>query len=302
MENEQKQNQTCDFFHLRAPQHITVETKIKFVVFLMIYYPLAKVLLNSGSLALFALVVVLFIIWLFYLKPRRDKLKKYNQRISSDELNNWFLEKCKTKILYRAIDYLEIETKNMEPEQFIVIPYPVFNKTKNIKDEYILRVKTELPKNENNVELNANMPDFFYNYSYWNIQVLILSKSYISFYFCGYNWLKDEVINERSNEYFYQDVATIKTETNEVSFVSKWHEEPITEARITKIIHNSGDILKLITEIPELKQPPKTIVNIEKVEKTIRQLLRHARNIDENRKTVSINFNPERVESEVIEF
>ena len=143
--------------------------------------------------------------------------------------------------------------------------------------------------------------NYFYNYSYWNIQVLILSKSYISFYFCGYNWLQDEIINERSNEYFYQDMATIKTETNEVTLQSKWSEEPISEAKITKIIHNSGDILNLVTEIPDLKQPPQTIVDIEKIEKTIRILLRHAKTIDESRKPVSIQFKEEPVKEVVLE-
>lgn len=300
MENVSKQQQIIDFFHLKGPKPLSVELKIKFVVFLTIYYPLTKVLLNDGFLALFALAVILFLTYLFYLKPRQDKQSRYDNRVAPDVLNNWLLESCKTKILERAIDYLEIETKNMKPEQFIVIPYPVFHKTKNIKDEFILREKTEILPDKQ-AKGSEETPDVYYNYSYWNIQVLILSKSYISFYFCGYNWLRDEIINERSNEYFYQDVATVKTETNEVSFLSKWHEEPITEARITKIIHNSGDILNLITEIPDLKQPPKTIVDIEKIEKTIRMLLRHSRTIDESRKQVSINFKHEMPQREPIE-
>lgn len=300
MDNSLKQQQIYDFFHVKPPKPITIELKIKFVVFLIIYYPLAKVLLNDGTLALFTLAMILLLTYLLYWKPWQDKQTKYNKRVSSDTLNNWLLESCKTKILERAIDYLEIETKNMKPEQFIVIPYPVFHQTKNIKDEFILREKTEIPKTKQLVDSEEDISDY-YNYSYWNIQVLILSKSYISFYFCGYNWLKDEIINERSNEYFYQDVATVKTETNEVSFLSKWHEEPINEARITKIIHNSGDILNLITEIPDLKQPPKTIVDIEKIEKTIRLLLRHSRTLDESRKPVSINFNHEIAEKETVE-
>jgi hypothetical protein len=241
------------------------------------------------------------LLYSFYLKPLISKQKSYKNRITSDKLNNWLLEICEKKILNRAINYLEIDRNDMNSSQFIIIPYPVFHQTKNIKDEYIHRVLNDPEANKKSTDNNIDTEKDYYNYSYWNIQILILSSEYISFYFCGYNMLKNDIINERSNEYFYQDVATIKTESNEVSFQSKWHEEPISEARITKIIHNSGDILKLITEIPSLKQPPTTIVNIEKVEKTIRLLLRHTRSIDKNKKPVTINFKSEVTDKEEVE-
>jgi len=181
MDSSLKQQQIIDFFQVKPPKPITVELKIKFVVFLIIYYPLAKVLLNDGILALFALSMILLLTYLVFWKPWQEKQRKYNNRISSETLNNWFLESCKTKILERAIDYLEIETKNMKPEQFIVIPYPVFHQTKNIKDEFILREKTEFEKPKKAADLEQ--PIDYYNYSYWNIQILILSKSYIKFLF-----------------------------------------------------------------------------------------------------------------------
>ncbi len=296
MDANTRQQEVRDFFLLEPSKHTTLETNIRVVIFLGVCFPILKVLFNDDILPLLSWFTIILASYMFYWKPRYEKQKRYNNRISSIKLNNYLLESCKTKILERAIDYLEIDTDDMTDQQFIVIPYPVFHKTKNIKDQYILRIKSDVKKED-----YEDVEEYFYNYSYWNIQILILSKSYISFYFCGYNWLKDEIINERSNEYFYQDMATIKTETNEVSFLSKWNEEPITEARITKIIHNSGDILNLITEIPELRQPPQTIVNIEKIEKTIRILLRHAKTIDESRKPVSIQFKQEPVKEVVLD-
>jgi hypothetical protein len=296
MDANTRQQEVKDFFLLEPPKHTTLETNIRVVIFLGVCYPILKVLFNNDILPLLSWFTIILASYIFYWKPRYEKQKRYNKRITPIKLNNYLLESCKTKILERAIDYLEIDADEMTDQQFIVIPYPVFHKTKNIKDQYILRIKSDIKKED-----DKDVEDYFYNYSYWNIQILILSKSYISFYFCGYNWLKDEIINERSNEYFYQDMATIKTETNEVSFLSKWSEEPITEARITKIIHNSGDILNLITEITELKQPPQTIVDIEKIEKTIRILLRHAKTIDESRKPVSIQFKQEPVKEIVLD-
>jgi hypothetical protein len=276
-----------DFFMLQAPKPLSLEFKIKIVVFLLVYFPLAKLLMGNGILALLGLLMITFLAYFFWIRHRIDKQRNFDNRISPDILNNWLLESFKTKILNRAIEYLELETRNFNPEQFIIIPYPVFHATKKISDENIVRVKTEFipPKN------SPAEPYCYYNYSTWNIQVLILSKSFISYYFCSYNWMKDEILNEKSNEYFYQDIALIKTSSEEVSFITKWNEIPITEARILKLIHYSGDALQLIAEIPELQQAPQTIIDIEKIEKTLRILMRHVRAKDETKKQVDINFN-----------
>jgi len=275
-----------DFFHLKPPKPITTELKLKIFVGLVVYFPAAKLLFNSGTIAFFVLGVVSFFFFLFWFKPRSDKKLKYNQRVAPETLNNWLLESFKTRILERAQEYLEVDTREFKPEQYIFIPYPVFHSTRKIADDQILREKTEYLPNHNPKE----QPVCYYNYSFWNIQVLILSKNFISYYFCSYNWLKDEILNEKSNEYFYQDIALIKTSQEDVNFISKWHEQPISEARMLKLIHYSGDVLQLIAEIPELQQSPQTIVDLEKVEKTLRILMRHVRAKDESKKQVDIEF------------
>lgn len=295
MEKLSKQQQVIDFFHLKPPKIKPHEALIHIIIFLSISYAIIKLFVPGQILPMLSWLGILALSMIFYWKPIQYKQKRYNDRISPFMLNNYLLERCSKKILKRAIEYLQVDTENMKPEQFIVIPYPVFHRTKNIKDDFIQRLKSDKKCEQYNDDAN------YYNYSYWNIQVLILTERYISFYFCGYNLLTDEIMNERSNEYFYHEIATIKTEVNEVSFVSKWHENPITEAMITKIIHNSGDILNLITEIPALEQPPQTVIDIEKVEKTIRMLLRHAKIIDDVRKPVRIEFNtkPSNIEAPI---
>ena len=288
MENElnSKAVKINNYFLLQSPKPLSLEFKIKIVVFLLVYFPLAKLFMGNGILALFGLTIISFLAYFFWFRHRIDKQRKFESRVVPETINNWLLESLKTKIVKRAIEYLEIETRNFNPEQFIVIPYPVFHATKKIADEHVLRVKTEFIPNKNSL----TDPYVYYTYSTWNVQVLILSKSFISYYFCSYNWLKDEILNEKSNEYFYQDIALIKTSTEEVSFQTKWNETPITEARLLKLIHYSGDVLQLIAEIPELQQAPQTIVDIEKIEKTLRILMRHVRAKDESKKQVDINF------------
>jgi hypothetical protein len=286
-----------DFFYLMPPKPLTAVFKIRVVICLAVYFPIAKLLLGNGLLAFGGLSIILLLGFLFWYKPRTDKQLNYNNRVSPETLNNWLLESFKTKILNRAIECLEIETKDFKPEQFIIIPYPVFHSTKKIKDDQVQRVQTVYYTNPKSSEPDVS----YFNYSFWNVQVLVLSKNYISYYFCSYNWLKDEILNEKSNEYFYQDIALIKTSNDEVNFISKWHEQPIQEARFLKLIHYSGDVLQLIAEIPELQQAPQTIVDLEKVEKTMRILMRHVRANDQSKKQVNIEFSKPIAKGETIE-
>jgi hypothetical protein len=271
---------------MQAPKSMSLEFKIKILAILLFYFPLAKLLFHDGLVALSLLSIITFFTWLFWLKPRMQKIRNYNNRITPEVVNNWLLESFKTRVLKRAVEYLDVETRNFKPEQYIIIPYPVFNQTKKIAAIDLLRIKTEYPPAKN----SDSNPVEFYNYSFWNVQVLILSKNFISYYFCSYNFIKDEILNEKSNEYFYQDIALIKNSHEEVNFITKWHETPINEARLLKLIHYSGDTLNLIADIPELQQPSQTIVDIEKIEKTLRLLMRHVREKDEGRKPVEVHF------------
>jgi len=291
-----RQQQMNDFFLLKAPKPMTPELVLKIAIFLFLPIIPALALMQDLSNGISLYIGFLILVYLVWLRPRWIKKKKYNSRVSSDTLNNWLLETLKTKIMNRAIEYLELETLDHSSEQFIVIPYPVFHSTKKIKDESIMRIKSFTSLKRKNAP-----EEFCYNYSVWNIQILVLSQNYLSYYFCSYNWLKDEILNEKTNEYYYQDIALVKTEYEQVSFLTKWDENPITEARITKLMHSSGDVLSLITELPELHQPIKTIVDIEKIEKVLRMLIRHSKAKDESRKQVNINFKPAEMKREAIE-
>ncbi|MFN8258648.1 MAG: hypothetical protein U0W24_23365 [Bacteroidales bacterium] len=285
-----------DFFYLQLPKHLSADLIVKIIVLLLL--PLIPCVLVVTDLAdgISLYIGFLLLVYLIWLRPRWNKKRKYNSRISSDVLNNWFLETLKTKILDRAVQYLDLSATEYKTEQFIIVPYPVFHSTKKVKDECLLRVKSVIKPQ------NKQMPEeFCYNYNVWNIQILVLSQNYISYYFCTYNWLKDEILNEKTNEYFYHEIALVKTDFEQVSFQTKWEDNPITEARITKLIHTSGDVLSLISELPELHQPAKTLVDIEKFEKVLRMLIRHAKALDESRKQVDIKFKQPEIKAEPVE-
>ena len=133
MDTHTKQQQVKDFFLLEKPKHTIQEISIYCVVFLGVCFPILKVSLTNSVLPMLTWVTIIVATYMFYWKPRYERHKRYSSRISPTRLNNYLLENCKTKILSRAINYLEIDTENMTEQQFIIIPYPVFHKTKKIK-------------------------------------------------------------------------------------------------------------------------------------------------------------------------
>jgi hypothetical protein len=288
---EYRKQQINDFFLLTPPKHLSPELIVKIVVSIILVIVPALLFSAKLSTGICIYICFLVIVYISWLRPRLIKSKKYRNRISSSTLNNWLLKTLKTKIPNRVIEYLELGKSYIADEQFIIIPYPVFHFTKKINNQSIIRVKSTKTK-----KIERDSKEFYYNYTVWNIQVLVLGINYLSYYFCSYNWLKDEVLNEKTNEYFYRDIALVKSEFEQVLFYTKWDKNPITEAHVVKIVHNSGDVLNLITELPELQQPSETIINIKNIEKVIRLLIRQAKIKAESCNNNNVDFSTKVVE------
>jgi hypothetical protein len=105
----------------------------------------------------------------------------------------------------------------------------------------------------------------------------VLGTDFLSYYFCSYNWFDDVVLNEKSNEFFYEDIALVKSDVEQVNFACKWNNGLLSEAHILKLINISGDFLYLVTELPELMQSPETIINQERAVQVLRMILRQIR-------------------------
>ena len=260
--SESKREYIENYFFAKKPKPISVNTYIYLVSFTMLLSTLLMVIFQRGTIVFLSAAAIGLLFYRFVLYPYRMKKRLFEMRVPDEQINKWLIEDLKTKIKQKAIDYLLLKDEPIGDEQFIIIPYPVFHSTQKISDNQLHRVVTK---------------EGYYNYSVWNVQVLVLGTNYLSYYFCSYNWLEDTILNEKSSEFFYEDIALVRNDVEQVNFVCKWNEGKLNEAHILKLINLSGDFLYLITELPELNQAPETIINQQRAVQVVRIILRQIR-------------------------
>jgi len=211
----------------------------------------------------------LFFLWI---KPYFRDLRLFRERPADEQIKNWFIEDLNEVIKKTAIEKLRLNMKTLKPEHFLLVPYPVFWEIHGIDKSLMLR------------RMN-NTGNFAY--SVWNVQVLALTENYISFYNCTYDWLNNNIINEKTNEFFYDDISSVK---NDMKTISRYlaDKEYIDEegnkldadkltASIFKVTNMSNDSLKVITNIVETNHSPEFVVNLEKAVQALRLILRKRR-------------------------
>jgi len=286
--SETKREYIENYFFSTKPKPITINAYIYLVSFIAISAVVAMLVFQSRTIAILtgATISLLFFRIIYY--PYKIKQRTFEMRMPDEQINKWLIEDLTIKIKQKAIDYLLLHDEPITDEQFIIIPYPVFHSTQKIQDEQLYRVPTK---------------DGYFNYSVWNVQVLVLGTNYLSYYFCSYNWLEDTVLNEKSSEFFYEDIALVRNDVEQVNFASKWNNGKLNEAHILKLINLSGDFLYLITELPELQQAPETIINQERAVQVLRIILRQIRKNRKPNNEPIIQFpaNSAQTEKEILE-
>jgi hypothetical protein len=229
---------------------------------IFILYTFNNTLLAGLILILFGLS--LFAIWI---RPYFRDAQIYKERPPVQHMYNWFFEDLNKQVKERAITTLRLNMKELRAEHFLIIPYPIYWAEPGVKPEIIKRRDTE---------------EGHFIYSVWKVQVVALTKNYISFYNCTYDWMNDAILNERTNEFFYDDISSVKNDvtTFERRFVDQEEEEEGGKeltSYIFKVTNMSSDSLSVITKIPELNYSPALEVNLEKAVQALRITLRKRR-------------------------
>ncbi len=273
--SETKREYIENYFFSKKPQPLSVNAYIWAVSIIIFVSVVSMLMFQSKSIAILTGVTIGLLFFRLFLYPYKIKKRQFEMRIPDEQINKWLIEDLKIKIKQRAINHLLLHDEPLTDEQFIIIPYPVFHSTQKISNEQLHRVTTK---------------NGFYNYSVWNVQVLVLGSNYLSYYFCSYNWLEDTVLNEKSSEFFYEDIALVKSDVEQVNFACKWNNGLLSEAHILKLINISGDFLYLVTELPELNQAPETIINQERAVQVLRVILRQIRKNKKPNKDPIIQF------------
>ncbi len=213
----------------------------------------------AGSILI---LIGVFAFWL-WARPYIAGKKTFFNRPLDDDIDIWFKQDLNEIIKPIALEQLQINESQLKNENIVIIPHPVYWQVDDVESEAILR---------------RQAGNGTFAYAIWRVQILILTDNYISFYSCIYDWLNEEVSDERTNEYFFDDISSIRNDEERFSevFIDN-EEEKIGKVKVFKLTNMSSDSLTLITEIPKLEAQPVSVIKLDKIVKALRLMLRNRR-------------------------
>ncbi len=214
---------------------------------------------------IFSTMCFVFAFWNFYqfLMPYFKAKKLYSERPLEEQMLYWLIKDLKETVKPKAIENLCLNISDIKPENFIIIPVPIF---------------WEVPGIPSNLILRRGNSDTTYLYSIWRVQILALTKHYISLYKCNYNWLDNSINNETTNEFYFQDITSIRNDIQNIDF--KFIDNPektVGTGRVFHVANKSGENMIVLNDIPSLQLPKNVAVNLEYVVSLLRMILRNRR-------------------------
>jgi len=255
------------YFTIYGAQYPSFSNIIRISMGLVLFGTFIMYTFNNTLLA--GLIFILFGLSLFaiWIRPYFRDIKLYKERPSVQHMYNWLMEDLNKKIKNRATSVLRLNMKDLRLENFLIVPYPLYWSEPGVDPVTILRRETE--------------EDHFI-YSIWKVQVIALAKNYISFFNCTYDWMNDVILNERTNEFFYDDISSVKNDVKSIErrFIDQDEEDEENKKLTTfvfKVTNMSSDSLSVITKIPELNYSPSIEVSLEKAVQALRITLRKRR-------------------------
>jgi hypothetical protein len=207
--------------------------------------------LKNPSVAILVIVVCLIPHYLLY-----NKYKQIGNLPSEVQLDQWLEEDIQSVIKDRPYDKLGVLKEDLVAESLLVVG-PIFWNISGFSQEDILTKKGK---------------DGFNRYTTWTIQVFAFTENYLCSYKCHYNWLKNTYINESTNEFFYKDVVSVKTDTISSAYTLMNGQRLVhSEAFQLKL---AGDEITVITNDASLNTSSVMVSKAEKAVQSIRAMLR----------------------------
>lgn len=239
---------------------------IGFSIFFISYFNFVFVTVLVSSIGM------LIGIWATYkwIRPYLDQKAKFSERPTEDQMEAWLIQEIKKDVKPKAIEMLSLNASRLRPENFLIVPHPIYWHTGGIEDEHIVRLLSSKD---------------YYIYASYKIQVLALTENYVSLYTCNYDWLNNQVISENTNEFFFDDISSIKHGAEHISlkridFEPSDDEEDTGEigaAQAFTLKNMSGEALSVITEIGSLQGSPRIAQKLDKLIQVLRITLRNRR-------------------------
>ncbi len=230
--------------------------------FLLMYFQYIDVLQNVNILSTVFFLIGLFSFWR-WIHPYFFLKDIFYKRPDDGDIDTWFLEDMHNIIVPRALEHLKINKKSLKDENIIIVPYPIYWDYPGIETSKIIR------------RIGS---DGLYTYSIWAVQILVVTDIFISYYSCVYDWISDAISDEKTNEYFFDDISSVRNDTGTIdNNLLGSEDQKIGETKVFKLTNMSSDYLTVITEVSSLEVPETYTNNLEKLVQALRVLLRHRR-------------------------
>jgi hypothetical protein len=228
---------------------------------LMFYLQYVQIIAGFTIMNVLFVLTGLFSMWL-YAKPYISKGLLASKPADGD-MDFWFKEDMHEIIIPAALKQLRINVSSLKDENFIIVPHPIFWKYEGISPEKIKRKQGV---------------DGCFIYTHWKVQLLIVTDHFISYYACIYDWTNAGIFDERTDEYFFDDIISVRNDVIPTDYTIIDNENQFVGSVKAFMLSNmSGDKLTVITDIPVLNVPEGYSNNLEKLVQAVRILLRHRR-------------------------
>lgn len=228
----------------------------------LFYMQFILVFQDVDLIATIFIVIGIFSFWL-WVRPYFFLKKMFYTRPADGDMDIWFLEDMHEVVKPKALEHLRINPTSLKEENIIIIPYPVYWAYPGVDPETIIRREGEDEK---------------FTYSTWCVQILIMTDNYISYFSCIYDWINNNIFDIRTNEYFFDDISSVRNDIEFLDYKLIDNEEvKVGNAKVFKITNMSSDSLTLITDIPSLKVPSSYTNNLDRLVQALRIMLRNRR-------------------------
>jgi hypothetical protein len=210
---------------------------------------------NAKVVGIIILPVAVGLFLLPYMAYKKAK-KRYEARPSDSQMDSWLFEDFQEVIENNPLPKLGLDKSELVSESLLV-PGPVFWVVPGFNSNEIIR------------RIGS---DGFFRYSIWTLQIFVFTENFLGSYKCYYNWLRNTVINESTNEFFYKDVVSVKTDTESTAH-TLMNGERLEKAQSFQL-NLSGDSVKIIIDDTSLKTSSEMTSKVDKVVQSIRTMIR----------------------------
>lgn len=210
--------------------------------------------IGSGAAVVMTLIGLAVIV-LSILSYNKAK-QRYEARPTDQQMDAWLREDFERIAERDALASLGLDETQLERKS-LRIAGPVYWLVDGLSPDEVLR---RIGK------------DGCYRYSVWCLEAFAFTRNYLANYGCVYNWLRNTSVNERTNEFFYKDVVSVKTASESSAYTLKDGQR--MEHSQTFQLKLSGDQVRVETNNGQLKTSAAMTSDVDAAVQSIRTMLR----------------------------